>query len=66
MEQKSNQNISELSTLFNKMVDALNKIKDMRQKHRLGFISGEELHDHEFHCFETQDEFNKCLTKLKL
>ena len=61
-----NQNISELSALFNKMVDALEKIKDIRQQHRLGYISGDELQDHEYYCFETQEEFTKCLINLKI
>jgi len=48
---------------FNKLLEALNKLKKAQINHKKGSISTDELFDIEFHAHETEQKFIKILEK---
>jgi hypothetical protein len=55
--------MNKLDKIFNTMLESWRKVKDAKNKHRLGAISNDELFDIEFYAYEIEEKFIKHLQK---
>ena len=57
--------MNKLNKLFHKFLDSIDKLKEAKKKYKEGDIDNGELFDIEYYSFEAEEEFIKCIQKIK-